>query len=111
MVAGCFEGFNATVIAYGQTGAGKTHTMGTGFEMDVKPEDEGKFFDKKNYKKFIKFAKKGMIPRALRQIFDGIAEKCDACPEGTMKPEFMVSVQFMEIYNEEIVDLLGTFFV
>ena len=33
LVEGCFDGFNATVIAYGQTGAGKTHTMGTGFEM------------------------------------------------------------------------------
>ena len=56
-MAGCFDGFNATVIAYGQTGAGKTHTMGTGFEMDVLEHQEG------------------MIPRALRQIFNGIKSR------------------------------------
>ena len=54
LIEGCFNGFNATVIAYGQTGAGKTHTMGTGFELNLKEE----------------FA--GMIPRALKQIFNGI---------------------------------------
>ena len=45
------------MIAYGQTGAGKTHTMGTGFEMDVPEHQEG------------------MIPRALRQIFNGIKSR------------------------------------
>merc|ERR1711892_1132497 len=90
LVAGCFDGFNATVIAYGQTGAGKTHTMGTGFEMDIDPSHEG------------------MIPRALRQIFDGIKHHEDAAgAEKLMKPEFNVSVQFMEIYQEEIIDLLN----
>ena len=51
----------------------------------------------------------GMIPRALRQIFDGIKERVDAATNsGVMKPEFAVSVQFMEIYNEEIIDLLNS---
>ena len=31
LLAGCFEGYNATVFAYGQTGSGKTFTMGTAF--------------------------------------------------------------------------------
>lgn len=91
LVDGCFDGFNATVIAYGQTGAGKTHTMGTGFEMNTSVEQEG------------------MIPRALRQIFDGIIlRQQKAEEEKTMRPEFSVSVQFMEIYNEEILDLMNT---
>jgi hypothetical protein len=29
LVEGLFEGYNGTVLAYGQTGAGKTYTMGT----------------------------------------------------------------------------------
>ena len=86
LVEGCFDGFNATVIAYGQTGAGKTHTMGTGFELNVASHNEG------------------MIPRALRQIFDGIASRRQVQADET-KPEFFVSVQFMEIYNEAILDL------
>ena len=53
-------------------------------------------------------AHEGMIPRALRQIFDGIEQRVAEAEAGKlMKPEFNVSVQFMEIYNEEIIDLLN----
>ena len=65
--------------------------MGTGFEMNTSLEQEG------------------MIPRALRQIFDGIKSRQEkADEEKNMRPEFIVSVQFMEIYNEEILDLMAT---
>ena len=29
LVDGCFEGYNATILAYGQTASGKTYTMGS----------------------------------------------------------------------------------
>lgn len=78
--------------------------MGTGFEMDVPQEHEGKLSISSQFDSLI-----GMIPRALRQIFDGIKEREDAATNsGVMKPEFAVSVQFMEIYNEEIIDLLNS---
>ena len=35
LVLGCFGGYNATIIAYGQTGAGKTFTMGTGSTLGL----------------------------------------------------------------------------
>jgi hypothetical protein len=38
LVAGCFRGYNATVLAYGQTGAGKTFTMGSGDNTTKDPE-------------------------------------------------------------------------
>lgn len=81
--------YNATVLAYGQTGSGKTYTMGTGFELaQTSP------------------GALGIIPRAVRQLFDGIKRRqADARERGHTTPEFKVSTQFMELYNEEIVDL------
>ena len=88
LIEGCFEGYNATVLAYGQTGSGKTHTMGTGFDMGIQP------------------CNLGIIPRAVRHLFDGVATRVEEARENNVTPpEFKVSAQFMELYNEEIIDL------
>ncbi|XP_069489746.1 kinesin-like protein KIF21B [Ambystoma mexicanum] len=88
LIEGCFEGYNATVLAYGQTGSGKTYTMGTGFDMNLAPEQEG------------------IIPRAITHLFSGIRERQRLAREqGVAAPEFKVSAQFLELYNEEILDL------
>nr|KAF6279835.1 kinesin family member 21B [Myotis myotis] len=88
LIEGCFEGYNATVLAYGQTGAGKTYTMGTGFDTAATEEEQG------------------IIPRAIAHLFGGIAErKRRAQEQGVAGPEFKVSAQFLELYNEEILDL------
>jgi hypothetical protein len=53
LVDGCFGGYNCTVFAYGQTGTGKTYTMGTtGDWGDVEEIDVG------------------VIPRAVGRVFD-----------------------------------------
>ncbi|KAK8127676.1 kinesin heavy chain [Apiospora sp. TS-2023a] len=73
------NGYNGTVFAYGQTGAGKSYTMmGTNIE-----DEEGK----------------GVTPRIVEQIFTSIM----ASP-GTI--EYTVRVSYMEIYMERIRDLL-----
>nr|XP_020762649.1 kinesin-like protein KIF21B isoform X6 [Odocoileus virginianus texanus] len=91
LVEGCFEGYNATVLAYGQTGAGKTYTMGTGFDVATAEEEQG------------------IIPRAIAHLFGGIAErKRRAQEQGVAGPEFKVSAQFLELYNEEILDLFDS---
>jgi len=41
LVEGCFEGYNATVLAYGPTGSGKTHTMGTGSALHFEDDQQG----------------------------------------------------------------------
>ncbi|XP_064385434.1 kinesin-like protein KIF21A [Halichondria panicea] len=90
LIAGCLEGYNATILAYGQTGSGKTYSMGTGFGMALSPEEEG------------------VIPRAVAQIFSSIEEqKMQALERGGPQPEVTVTVQFLELYNEEIIDLCG----
>ncbi|XP_048879697.1 kinesin-like protein KIF21B isoform X1 [Brienomyrus brachyistius] len=91
LIEGCFEGYNATVFAYGQTGSGKTYTMGTGFDVSV-AEDE-----------------QGIIPRAVHQLFQGIErQQAEARESGIHPPKFKVSAQFLELYNEEILDLFDT---
>ncbi|XP_042067257.1 kinesin-like protein KIN-5D [Salvia splendens] len=76
------EGYNSTIFAYGQTGTGKTYTMegGSGKKNGDIPSDAG------------------VIPRAIRQIFDILEAK---------KAEYSLKVTFLELYNEEITDLLA----
>ncbi|KAL4144402.1 hypothetical protein PRNP1_013535 [Phytophthora ramorum] len=70
-------GYNCTVFAYGQTGTGKTYTM----QGDLSPDSETA----------------GIIPRSVRCIFDAL----EASGE-----EFSVRVSFLQLYNEELKDLL-----
>lgn len=91
LVEGCFYGYNATVLAYGQTGSGKTFTMGTGY-TDTKESSRESH---------------GIVPRAVQQVFDEIElRKQSACEKNQQAPEFKVTAQFLELYNEELVDLL-----
>ncbi|CAM1306070.1 KIF17 (predicted) [Pycnogonum litorale] len=78
VVEGVTEGYNGTIFAYGQTGCGKSFTM-QGIENSQ--------------------AQKGIIPRAFEHIFEAIATA-----EST---KFLVHASYLEIYNEEIRDLLG----
>nr|XP_020652631.1 kinesin-like protein KIF21A isoform X5 [Pogona vitticeps]XP_020652633.1 kinesin-like protein KIF21A isoform X6 [Pogona vitticeps] len=91
LVEGCFEGYNATVFAYGQTGAGKTYTMGTGFDVNIMEEEQG------------------IIPRAVKHLYRCIEEKKHAAiKQGFPPPECKVNAQFLELYNEEVLDLFDT---
>uniref|UniRef100_A0A8C1TFH6 Kinesin family member 21A n=1 Tax=Cyprinus carpio TaxID=7962 RepID=A0A8C1TFH6_CYPCA len=91
LIEGCFEGYNATIFAYGQTGSGKTYTMGTGFDVNITDEDLG------------------IIPRAVSHLFRGIEERRQAATEqGRPVPEFKINAQFLELYNEEVLDLFDS---
>ncbi|XP_078091517.1 kinesin-like protein KIF21A isoform X2 [Mustelus asterias] len=91
LIDGCLEGYNATVLAYGQTGSGKTYTMGTGFDVNITEMEHG------------------IIPRAVKHLYCGIEERKRAAVErGLPPPEFKVNAQFLELYNEEILDLFDS---
>ena len=63
--------------------------MGTGFEISASNEETV-----------------GIIPRAVRQLFKGISNRQEEAREsGLPLPEFKVSAQFLELYNEDIIDL------
>ncbi|GAB2272165.1 Kinesin-like protein KIN-5C [Dionaea muscipula] len=80
------EGFNCTIFAYGQTGTGKTYTM------------EGNCKRSKSVPTGELPAEAGVIPRAINQIFDTLERQ---------NAEYSVKVTFLELYNEEITDLLA----
>ncbi|XP_064797774.1 kinesin-like protein KIF9 isoform X1 [Oncorhynchus masou masou] len=79
VVLGALEGYNGTVMCFGQTGAGKTYTMTGATE---------------NYKQ------RGIIPRALQEVFHEVEQRSDHA--------FSVHLSFLEIYNETLVDLLAS---
>ncbi|XP_023734741.1 kinesin-like protein KIN-5C isoform X1 [Lactuca sativa] len=80
------EGFNCTIFAYGQTGTGKTYTM----EGECKRSKSGRDGELPSHA--------GLIPRAVKQIFDTLEHQ---------NAEYSVKVTFLELYNEEITDLLA----
>ncbi|KAF5399687.1 Kinesin family member 3A [Paragonimus heterotremus] len=73
------EGYNGTIFAYGQTGTGKTFTM-----EGVRSVPE----------------LRGIIPNSFAHIFGAIAKAGN-------NTRFLVRVSYLEIYNEEVRDLLG----
>lgn len=94
LIDGCFDGYNATVLAYGQTGSGKTYTMGTSFDPSLQRDEVG------------------IIPRAIEYMFEKIEKLKNECSkEENSLPfnnlEIQVLAQFMELYNEEIIDLFA----
>jgi len=142
----CLEGYNATTLAYGQTGAGKTYTT-------LGPATSPDFFKHTTNEKqhSQEYDAVGILPRALRDLFrqlenkrttlngvggnddDSLAEESGNAAEqqvagafGSKSPapknnarsntkgdkqkqqpfEYQVKLQFLELYGEEIRDLL-----
>ncbi|CAG8517269.1 19698_t:CDS:2 [Gigaspora margarita] len=83
MVDKFLEGFNVTILAYGQTSSGKTHTMGTADNL-TSPQES-----------------RGIIPRSMATLFSYINSAQYKNRKFTMK------VSFVEIYNEDLIDLLA----
>ncbi|XP_054826094.1 kinesin-like protein KIF17 [Eublepharis macularius] len=79
LVEGVMEGYNGTIFAYGQTGCGKSFTM----QGISDPPSQ-----------------KGIIPRAFEHVFENVQ-----CAENT---KFLLRASYLEIYNEDIRDLLGS---
>ncbi|XP_019128152.2 kinesin-like protein KIF9 isoform X1 [Larimichthys crocea] len=79
VVLGALDGYNGTVMCFGQTGAGKTYTM-TGSTESYK--------------------QRGVIPRALQEVFQEVEKRTEHA--------FNVHLSYLEIYNETLVDLLSS---
>ena len=78
VVNSVLDGYNGTIFAYGQTGSGKTHTM------EGRPDPPNM---------------RGVIPNSFEHIFGHVAASSDQ--------QFLVRASYLEIYNEEIRDLLS----
>ena len=102
MTMSCLAGYNATIFAYGQTGSGKTFTVLGGSSQEAE----------------------GILPRALRDLFARLecardkgssnhtndseeSEKMGDDDDSPQRFQFEVRLQFLELYGEEVRDLLS----
>ncbi|CAB1331245.1 unnamed protein product, partial [Coregonus sp. 'balchen'] len=76
LVDSVLQGFNGTILAYGQTGTGKTYTM-----LGMPTDNE-----------------RGIIPNSFNQIFTQISR--------SQNQQYLVRASYLEIYQEEVRDLL-----
>jgi len=82
LVNSVLDGYNGTIFAYGQTGCGKSFTM----EGVRNGPDE----------------LRGIIPKCFEQIFRTISLNTDTTKQ------YLIQGAYIEIYNEEVRDLLGS---
>lgn len=93
-VLSVLAGYNASIVAYGQTGTGKTHTMEGGGRRGETGWESGPDAG----------AQRGIVPRAIEDLFEGIARVGDGgAGDGS---RFLVRASYLQIYNEAITDLL-----
>eukprot|EP00746_Dinoflagellata_sp_MGD_P163435 gnl/MRDRNA2_/MRDRNA2_91468_c0_seq1.p1 gnl/MRDRNA2_/MRDRNA2_91468_c0~~gnl/MRDRNA2_/MRDRNA2_91468_c0_seq1.p1 ORF type:complete len:785 (+),score=223.52 gnl/MRDRNA2_/MRDRNA2_91468_c0_seq1:99-2453(+) len=81
IVESVMDGYNGTIFAYGQTGAGKSHTMAGPNNGKCDAPDQG------------------LLPRSFIHLFSTMS--------GTANTQWLVRGSYLEIYNEEIRDLLS----
>ncbi|KAM6991341.1 chromosome-associated kinesin KIF4-like [Passerculus sandwichensis] len=81
LVRGIFKGYNATALAYGQMGSGKTCSMGDTYTANQEYEPS-----------------MGIIPRVIRLLFEEKQQRHNW--------DFILKVSYLEIYKEDILDLL-----
>ncbi|KAL5855677.1 hypothetical protein ACOSQ4_005479 [Xanthoceras sorbifolium] len=88
MVENCLSGYNSCMFAYGQTGSGKTYTMlGEIEDLEVRPSP-----------------RRGMTPRIFEFLFARIQAEEESRRDEKLK--YNCKCSFLEIYNEQITDLL-----
>nr|XP_010907239.1 kinesin-like protein KIN-12B isoform X2 [Elaeis guineensis] len=90
LVENCFAGFNSSIFAYGQTGSGKTYTMWgppSALSEDASASNE-----------------RGLTPRVFERLFSRIDE--EQAKHSDKQLNYQCRCSFLEIYNEQITDLL-----
>ncbi|WVQ72707.1 hypothetical protein IAR50_002267 [Cryptococcus sp. DSM 104548] len=84
MLAEVLAGYNCTIFAYGQTGTGKTYTMQGDCELTNLGAPK---------------STAGIVPRVLHRLFSIL--------EADTESEYSVKCSYVELYNEELRDLLA----
>ena len=85
LIDSALDGYGVTIFAYGQTGSGKTYTiMGRDDTINEKILSNNKY--------------SGILPKSINYIWSAVRTK---------QQKFYIKVSFLEIYNEQINDLLS----
>lgn len=95
----CMQGYNGTIFAYGQTGSGKTYTI-QGPSLEEEASEIIATQQNQNLR--------GLMQRSFEYIFQNIEEQkklIESKKDGS-EMNFLIKCNYLEIYNEQIVDLL-----
>ena len=85
LIDSALDGYSVTIFAYGQTGSGKTYTiMGRDDSINEKILSNEKY--------------SGIMPKSINYIWKTV---------GSRQEKYYIKVSFLEIYNEQINDLLN----
>ena len=85
LIDSALDGYSVTIFAYGQTGSGKTYTiMGRDDAINEKILKNNKY--------------SGIMPKSINYIWSTVSRRSE---------KFYIKVSFLEIYNEQINDLLN----
>ena len=85
LIDSALDGYSVTIFAYGQTGSGKTYTiMGREDSINEKILTNNKY--------------SGIMPKSINYIWSTVGQR---------KEKYYIKVSFLEIYNEQINDLLN----
>ena len=85
LIDSALDGYSVTIFAYGQTGSGKTYTiMGREDSINEKILSNDKY--------------SGIMPKSINYIWRTV---------GSRQEKYYIKVSFLEIYNEQINDLLN----
>jgi kinesin family protein 15 len=90
----CLQGFNGTILCYGPTGTGKSHTIFGGSKdntVDGPAADD---------------PQRGLVPRVLDYIFQYYNKAKESGETADTKLTFTSKCSFYEIYQEKVFDLL-----
>ncbi|KAG7995310.1 hypothetical protein I3843_01G102900 [Carya illinoinensis] len=90
LVENCLAGFNSSVFAYGQTGSGKTYTIWGPANALLEEK--------------LSSDQQGLTPRVFERLFSRINE--EQIKHADKQLEYQCCCSFLEIYNEQITDLL-----
>lgn len=97
------EGYNGTILAYGQTGSGKTYSMGTASSASASASSASPA----DFQAALDDVSLGIIPRSAVKLFEALRQmEAKAQRMGLPRPLFEVRTSFLELYNEELIDLL-----
>ncbi|XP_042359861.1 kinesin-like protein KIF25 [Plectropomus leopardus] len=86
LLTSLLDGYNVCIMAYGQTGSGKTYTMMGSQQLEEQSTTQQE-------------TQQGVIPKAAAELFRLISEK--------PAESHTVEVSVMEVYNNEVLDLLA----
>ncbi|KAJ3391291.1 Kinesin-like protein kif3a [Entophlyctis sp. JEL0112] len=99
LIRKCLEGYNGCIFAYGQTAAGKTHTMQGPAQRIAESFSESSGASV--------HPDVGIISRVVHQLHDHVKKNRGRIDEASGNCiEFVIKVSYLEIYNEQLIDLM-----